>query len=506
MNIKRNVISNYIGQIYISLIGIIVYPFYLDYLGPEAYGLVGFFIVLQAWLQLLDMGMTPTIGRQIAYARGDGGSFFEFKKQLRSIEIIFVALALLFVIAVFVSKEWVANSWLKIDDLDLSQVTYVLSLIGVTISLRWVMSLYKSGINGLELQVWLNVFNIIFVSIRFLGALLLLHWFSIDYVIFFEFQLLISLFELVILISKFYISLPETGKVEIKIYYREIKAIFPFALSIGYTAGIWVLITQLDKLLLSKTLSLAEYGYFTIVAILSSGFLQLSAPIGNALMPRMTFLLASNQKDNMLILYRKATQLMAIFMLSLSGFIAVYADEVLYVWTGNSEVAEWASPILFWYIIGGGLASLVSFQYYLQYVFGNLKLFVLINTITAVIYIPVIMLVVFEYGPLGTGIVWFVLHSVGFVFVTYIVHKKFAPNLHSIWLMEDILPILCATLIGLFITANMNIAYDEHERLTSFIYLFLTGLCVLTVSMFGSSVARKTAAKLIFPRKKGFDK
>ena len=52
--------------------GLIFVPVYIKYLGIESYGLIGFFASMQAWFALLDMGMTPTLGREIA--RFTGGS------------------------------------------------------------------------------------------------------------------------------------------------------------------------------------------------------------------------------------------------------------------------------------------------------------------------------------------------------------------------------------------------------------------------------------------------
>ncbi len=55
---KKNILANYIGQIYVMSISIIVMPLYLQYMGAEAYGLVGFFIIFQPenpWS--LDRGM-----------------------------------------------------------------------------------------------------------------------------------------------------------------------------------------------------------------------------------------------------------------------------------------------------------------------------------------------------------------------------------------------------------------------------------------------------------------
>jgi hypothetical protein len=44
-------------------------PLYIKYLGIEAYGLIGIFVMLQAWLTLLDMG---ALGREMARFTGGG--------------------------------------------------------------------------------------------------------------------------------------------------------------------------------------------------------------------------------------------------------------------------------------------------------------------------------------------------------------------------------------------------------------------------------------------------
>jgi O-antigen/teichoic acid export membrane protein len=48
-SLKRNILANYVSQFYVTIIGIVAMPLYLRYLGVEAYGLVGFFAMLQAW-------------------------------------------------------------------------------------------------------------------------------------------------------------------------------------------------------------------------------------------------------------------------------------------------------------------------------------------------------------------------------------------------------------------------------------------------------------------------
>ena len=48
MSLQRNILASFASQIYVTLIGIVMVPMYVRYMGPEAYGLVGFFAMLQA--------------------------------------------------------------------------------------------------------------------------------------------------------------------------------------------------------------------------------------------------------------------------------------------------------------------------------------------------------------------------------------------------------------------------------------------------------------------------
>ena len=73
--LKRNLIANYLGQGWTALMGLAFVPLYIQYLGIEAYGLIGLFAVLQAWLALLDMGLTPRRFQVRALAsRGQGAA------------------------------------------------------------------------------------------------------------------------------------------------------------------------------------------------------------------------------------------------------------------------------------------------------------------------------------------------------------------------------------------------------------------------------------------------
>jgi len=488
---KKNTIANFIGLGYTTVIAVVVFPLYLQYLGAEAFGLVGFFVVLQAWMQLLDIGMSPLLSRQMAHSRGQNINFLELKKLVRSLELIVFFLALISVLSIAFGSFWIANNWLNITSLASADVTICITLMGAMIGLRFFATLYRSGIQGMENQVQLNVANIVVVTSKFVGALLLLEFVTQNFVYFFAYQLAIGIIELSIMLVMFYRLLPSTTeRVTPGFYWDVLKPTLPFAAGIAYTAGIWVLLTQTDKMILSSILSLSEYGYFVLVAVVAAGILKISTPISHAILPRMTYLLSQGREMDMLVLYRKSTQFMAVFMLPLAGMVALFSTELLFAWTGNRIAAEWAGPILFWFSLGNGILAMSAFQYYLQFAHGKLKMHVIYNTISAGIQIPVIIYVAFEYGALAVAQTWFLLRLITFIIWTPIVHNKFCPGIHWPWLLKDVTPIFFSSTLLLFLINSIDIGLAEMNRMEVFFVLISIGMIILMVNMFVSSASR----------------
>ncbi len=497
ISLKHNAMANFIGLGYVTIISIVIFPLYLQYLGSEAYGLVGFFMVLQAWMQLLDMGMSPLLARQAARTRGQNIDNSNLRKLVRSFELIIFFLSITIVLVISTYSEWIASSWLNVISLDLKKVATSISFMGVIIGLRLFSSLYRSGIQGMENQVWLNVANIILVTFRYFGTLLLLKYVTQDIIHFFIFQLLVGIAELFVLLTMFYRSVPYKSKVGIGLFWDTLKPMLPFAGGIAYTAVLWVLLTQLDKLILSNILPLSDYGYFSLMAIVAAGIIQLSSPISQAILPRMTFLLSQGNEREMLELYRKSTQLMTVIMFPLAGMIALFSNELLYAWTGDKEAAEWAGPILYWFALGNGVLAVSAFQYYLQFAHGKLRLHIIYTSILVSVQIPIIIYTAFEYGALGVALTWFVLRLISFIIWTPVVHNVFAPGIHLRWLLKDVFPVLLSTAFLLVFFSSMEIDFERMSRKEILSTLFGIGSVILLVNIFVSTTSRELLSDFV---------
>src|SRR3972149_12226265 len=90
---KRNIIANYLGSAWNALMGLAFIPLYIHYLGIEAYGLIGVFILLQAWMVLLDMGITPTFSREMARFTAGSHTPQSIGDLVRSVELVYALIA-----------------------------------------------------------------------------------------------------------------------------------------------------------------------------------------------------------------------------------------------------------------------------------------------------------------------------------------------------------------------------------------------------------------------------
>lgn len=108
MSLKKNVLANYLGQGWSGLMGLVFLPLYIQYLGVEAYGLVGVFAMLQAWLVILDLGMSPTLGREMARFTAGAHSAQSIRDLLRSLELIAYGLAGLIAALIAIAAPWLA--------------------------------------------------------------------------------------------------------------------------------------------------------------------------------------------------------------------------------------------------------------------------------------------------------------------------------------------------------------------------------------------------------------
>ncbi len=498
MSFKRNVVANYVGQFYVTIVNIVAVPLYLKYMGAEAYGLVGFYSLMQSWFQILDLGLSPTLAREMARFKGGALNALGVLRLLRAVESLFYLIAMVGAGLLILCADLLAKHWLNAETLPSSEVARIVRLMGLVVALRWASGLYRSAIGGLEEQVWLNAFNIAMASARSLLVIPFLALVEPSLWMFFGFQFVVSLVETFGLALKSH-SLMPTANQKIGWSFEPLRGLFKFSITIAFTAFVWVLVTQTDKLVLSKFLKLSDFGTFTL-GVLVAGTVNLAGgPISQALLPRLARLAAAGDESGLIALYRRATQWVSAVAAPASLVLAVFAEPVLWVWTGNREAAHRAAPILTLYAIGNGLLSVAAFQYYLQYAKGSLRLHLLGNIAFVIILVPLLVWAASTYGSLGAGRVW-VSQCATYLFLwTWVVHSKHAPGIHWRWLLKDVFPVWGLVALAALAESLLrpHIVNGSRGRLGTGVLLVLCGLGLACVGGIATSDGRSILGRIL---------
>ena len=486
MSLRKNILANYASQVYVALIGIVMVPLYINYMGPEAYGLVGFFLMLQAWFNLLDMGLTPTIARETSRFRGGATDALSFRRLVRALEGVFLIVALIGGTATFAASGYIAHDWLQASRLPTAEVQTAVQLMAIVVAVRWTCGLYRGLISGSERLVWLSGFNAMIATLRFVAVLPVLMFVGVTPTIFFAFQLSVAVIEFAVLLFFGYRLLPDIprGK-QPRWEWAPLKPVFKFSLAIAFTSSVWVAITQTDKLVLSAMLPLADFGYFTLAVLIAGGVMIISGPVSSAIMPRMSKLEAEGDHAGMIRVYRRATQFVVVIAGAASFTAAFGAEPLLWAWTGDEHLARQAAPVLVLYALGNGILAVAAFPYYLQYAKGDLRLHVIGNAAFAVLLIPGIVWAASRYGGVGAGYVWLGMNLISFVAWLPLVHRKFEPGLNLKWYGRDILPIALVTAIAAYFLSNL--LPPSHSRAMQLAELCLTGLLATLAGALASS-------------------
>lgn len=483
---RRNILASYASQIYVTAAGIVMVPLYIQYMGAEAYGLVGFFAMLQAWFNLLDMGLTPTIARESARFNGGAITLLDYRCLARALEGVFAVVALAGGVLLFALAQPVASRWLNANQLPVSELTHALQIMALIVPLRWMCGLYRGVITGAERFVWLSGFSSLIATARFVLILPVLMFVSATPMAFFGFQLGVALLELAGLAFMAYRLLPRIPQGErIHWQWAPLNSVLKFSLSIAFTSSVWVLVTQTDKLILSKILPLADYGYFTVAVLVASGIMLVSGPISSAIMPRMARLQAEGQHEQLLAVYRQATQLVTVIAVPVALVLVLFSKQVLWAWTGNTLLADKAGVALSLYAAGYAFLAVGAFPYYLQYAKGNLKLHLIGNALFVILLIPSVIWAATHHGMIGAGWAWLIANALYFLCWTPVVHRKLAPGFHGAWLLSDIGRIAFVPLMtgG----AIMQLITFEKTRLLLIAELILIGCLFLVLSYAMSS-------------------
>ena len=461
-------------------VGFALIPVYFHYLGSEAYGLIGFFALLQTWFQFLDMGMAATLARETARFRAGAVSAEELRHLFVALQRIFIVVAVVVAFAIVALSGWVVTRWLTVQAMPTMVAAQAVMLMGLILPIRWIAGLYSNLIYGFERQTWLSGFSILATTLRSGLVIVLFVYVSTSVLALFWLLLAMALVELAVVAGAAYRQLPRAlGAEQPRTWWSPLRKVASLSLLMSFSTIVWMLATQVDKVLLSSTLSLGAYGHFAVTMALAGAVTALAAPIGLAIQPRLARLMAEGAHEDAVGLYRRATQVLCVVVAPATFTLAFFAEHVLRAWTGDEALAVAMAPVLTLYASGNGVLALAALPYFLQYGYGKLRLHAAGTTLLAAGLVPAMIAVVPSEGALGAGAVWLLGMAMYLLLWIPMAHRACAPGLHWRWLLHDVLRVMAPGALAAYALSHW-VTWPAGRigiALTAVVVFFVIGVC-----------------------------
>lgn len=445
--VKKNIIANYLGTGWNMVLSLLFVPFYIRILGIEAYGLIGFFASLQAFLAILDLGIGQTLTREIARLSGTDNSSSAMRSTVKTFGVLYWAIAVAIggifaALAPFFAAEWLNTSQIQEKTLVISSL-----LVALSITLRWPGAIYATPLSALQRQTELNLIRSGGVTIRGVGAVLILKYVSPSITAFFAWQAVANLVTTLCFALAANAVLPKAKTPFFD--FNIVKRLWRYAAGFSAISILSLILTQTDKIILTRMLPLQEFGYYTVAGTLAGIILHSVAPIVNAVYPRITQLVGASNECGLRSVYHSAAQLVSLLVLPLGITLATNSRDVLLLWTRDPEIVRNAWLILSVLVLGHTMNSFMHIPYFTQLAHGWTSLTIKVNLCAICLIVPLIILFAGRWGSAGAAGAWLVLNLGYVLIVPSLMHRRLLRGEKIMWYFKDIgLPAVLLLLIG----------------------------------------------------------
>ena len=475
-SLGRNIVANYVGKTWTALLGILLIPIYIKFLGIEAYGLVGFFMTLSSVLGILDLGIGSTMNRELARRSVGDGSAGSQRDLVRTLELIYWGIALLAGAIVIVFAPFIANTWIKSQELNPVLILKAVQLMGVSVALQFPLSLYQGGLMGMQKQVLVNAILVFTGTLRGGGAILVLWLVSPTIQAFFAWQVVMSIIGSLAFLVAIWSNLPKSGE-RAKFRKHIIYDVWKYAAAISANAIIGIILTQLDKVILSKVLSLKMFAYYSIASTVASALWMVIVPFNTAVFPHLVQLHELKQNEDLSYLFHRSSQMLSLILMPICAILIVFSKEILFLWLHDISVADNGHLIVSLLVFGTMLNGIASLPANSATAFGWPLLTTYTNIIQAVLIIPLIICMVNWLQGAGAAIAWIILNSIYVLFMTPLFFRRYLSKEQKSWYLNDILvPAAASFSICIF---SIMIVPAMKSQFTLLSWIIVTGIIAL---------------------------
>jgi len=277
----RNAASSFVALVWLSLLSVLAIPVYIQLLGVSEWGLVAACASLQILSNFIDAGFSQIVPRWAAQEAPHPARLRQYVALFRR---LYIGLALTMFGLLQASAGYLAHQWFQVPGDRADALELAIRIVSFQLLFQFVNNLHIGLWHGLQRQVLANVRALCFGTLKHAAALLALlmgaqqAWvYALAFACVAFLEVSFNAFSVRRMLSR-----EPAGAAGDKI------ALGPLLKEVSVLSGgimVGLLVSQLDRIILSRTVDVTSFGIYTVVATLALAFLQLQAPVTRAYFP-----------------------------------------------------------------------------------------------------------------------------------------------------------------------------------------------------------------------------
>lgn len=399
---KVNVAANYAAVAISGGVSLALMPMYSGLLGDRAWGMVSLCMLVQSIVMIFDMGLAQTMPRDVAQA---SASQARLDSVLGAYVRTYLLLACVISMVGLLATPWLVSLWFKDADSNVTMVwaAQLAVLCGATQLLNGACLGYWSGTQQQALAVRRTA---MFLVARSILILTVLNWVDRSVTAFLSCMLVAYSVELLSNLNLLRRARTHVGwhhavfKDGVKLMRRNS--------GVAVSVLLGALVSQMDRIVLSRSITASDFGVYTIVLMLGLAFMQLQYPLMTALYPRVAL---DHQRTMLAGNFLK----MLVVCVMPCCVVAVVAGWVLPVYLGRQSWGADAILTFRWILAGVALNALYQVLYQYMVVEGAGRWLMVTNFMNLLWVFLITSALASEWGMLAGALAWFGCGVVQFV-------------------------------------------------------------------------------------------
>jgi O-antigen/teichoic acid export membrane protein len=321
-----NAFSGVLSKFIPIVLSLILMPQILKIVGFEAFSILGYIAIFTQIFGFFDLGLSTLIIKKLAV-----NNQTKVSNEIVTIEWIYLIIGFFIFFLILIFGQFISSFWIPFQSINGISIQSYFTLIALLLFVQWPISLYHNALYGFDKQI---LANFIYLSISILkislGYFIILKTNSIWY--FIIFQIIMVVLHLLILNLIFNVKIIKF-KVIRSSFYQNAKNLKSWMVPF-FVIGVSVLIaTDIDKLLISKLLTIKEFALFSLIMPIVSGIFLLNTNIKTATFPQISKDVISNSFQN----FNTFQNYYFLISIPILVFSLIASKSFIWIWTRNID-------------------------------------------------------------------------------------------------------------------------------------------------------------------------